>query len=78
MEVNRPDLSFITSQNFENFSDYAKWFCNLSDEKQRILQDLIALKIPQLIVCAEMLFDMHRDKPESIVFKIASETLNGK
>lgn len=77
-KLTRPDLSFITSKSFNSFSDYVKWICNLSEEQEETVKTLMHVKLPQLVICAEMLFDMHQDKPESIVFKIASETLNEK
>ena len=78
VKTTRPDLSFITNQKFENYKDYVEWQNSLSKEQKKILFNMQMLSIPNLITCAEMLFDANVGNPESIVFKIVSETLNGK
>lgn len=74
----RPDLSFITSQKFDDTFDYFQWYSGLSIDQTLIVIELAHKKLPELIQCAEMLFDANKDKPDSIVFQVVSETLNVK
>lgn len=72
----RPDLSWITSQKFNSVFEYNEWYFNLPTEKRAIVFTLNQVNLPNLITCTEMLFDSNVGNPESLVFKIASETLN--
>lgn len=78
VKTTRPDLSFITSQSFESMEDYTAWFCRLTKEQADLVNHLQLLKFPNLITCAEMLFDANVGNPKSIVFEIVSGTLNEK
>lgn len=75
----RPDLSFITSQKFDGLKDYQNWYCNLTEE-QRITVEKLKMKLPAFVALAEMQFDSMLGTPsqESLVFQVASETLNIK
>lgn len=76
IKINRPDLSFITSQKFEKNKDYINWIVGLSDEEINMVFNFQMQKLPELIQCAEMLFDEHKHNPDSLVFKAVSKTLN--
>lgn len=77
-KITRPDYSFITKCNFKSMDSYVKWRKRLTEEEKRILYLFQSEKIPALIQCAEMLFDLTEKEPNSIVFKMVSETLNVK
>lgn len=77
-KTTRPDLSFITSKRFENIDQHTEWMETLTHEQFVIWASFTYTKLPNLITCAEMLFDANIGNPDSPVFQIVSETLNEK
>lgn len=77
-KTTRPDLSWITSQSFQSVDEYKKWHELLTEGQKLTLMTFQYGKLPNLIVCAEMLFDSNIQNPDSPVFQIVSETLNEK
>jgi hypothetical protein len=81
----RPDLSYLTQQVFNLKTVIAHVYVN-NDKNKAILNwhkfddnskfALPISKLPELVQCAEMLFDMTLSNPNSITHKIVSDLLN--
>lgn len=71
----RPDLSFITSQKFENYNEMYQFVYDLEESQQDAVFNMIA-KLPELLQIAEMHFDQNLKNSESVAFKVVEQTLN--
>lgn len=71
----RPDLSFITSQKFENYNEMYQFVYDLEESQQDTVFNAIA-KLPELLQIAEMYFDQNLKNSESVAFKVVEQTLN--
>ena len=84
--VKRPDLSHLTQASFEvikdknsshildenNVSEY--FFIHNDSYEVRYLKSIS--RIPELVQCAEILFDLTQNEPSSMNHKIVSDLLN--
>lgn len=74
--MERPDLSFLTKENFENFEDYCTWSIAKIKGEEYEKYKRIAQKLPQLISIAEMFFDAQQSSPEGTAFNFVKNTLD--
>jgi hypothetical protein len=72
----RPDLSFITSQKFENYNEMYQFVYDLEESQQDAVFNAIA-KLPELLQICEMYFDQNLKNSDSVAFKVVEQTLNG-
>lgn len=72
--MQRPDLSFITKQQFENFKDFQKFCEECTDEEVSIISKALT-KLPEILQVVEMHHDQNMNKPTSMNFTIVSSLL---
>jgi len=70
----RPDLSFITKNQFKTMDEFSKFCEDATDDQARQIENAI-VNLPGLICIAEMFFDGHPN-PDSMPFDICSTILN--
>lgn len=75
VKTTRPNLSFITSQKFNNWATYNKWSMELM-QSENLTCGKAERKLPELLQIAEMFFDANVHNPESIAFQMVSKVLN--
>lgn len=87
---NRPDLSYLTQIDFREIESETHVFVVIKKEKFNEVEvvsywekthrsgkfSTAFSKIPQLVQCAEILFDLTVNNPESMNHKIVSDLLN--
>ena len=73
----RPDLSFITKQEFECYMEYVDFYKSLNTKEKYIFENA-KMYIPALIEIAEMYHDSMLGTPQekSLNFQIVRDTLN--
>lgn len=86
----RPDLSYLTQRKFKEAENASHVFVVVKKEKFEEVEIISAWqktdrnskfstafsKLPQLVQCAEILFDLTQNEPNSMNHKIVSDLLN--